>query len=202
MKLRKIYESILNEGKQVGIVYHFTSLNSAIGIIEKNWLKAYKSTKNLGQTVSTTRDKRFSKSRLNQTTSIMGDHICFVIDGNKMSNVYQVKPYDDTVYKDGTVSEPDREAFGDEQEEVWYGKRLEGDGGIKNFSNYVIKVILTRKLLNVMVDSPKKLIPVDNNQVTDKIGNVDDINVNIHQRLKSIKDFFEGKGFTVEIEKM
>lgn len=202
MKLRKIYESILGEGKQVGKVYHFTSLNNAIKIVKNDHLKGFHATKNIkGRTVSTTRDKNFSRRRGDQL-SISGADITFELDGNKLSNVYQVMPYDDTYDKDaGEYEDEDRINFGDEQEEVWYGKKLEQDVGFKNFSKYVSKVIFTKRFINKVFQKPEKLFVRGEDSITDLFGNVNDFLIDGRGKINQIKQYFEQNGYKVELEK-
>jgi hypothetical protein len=87
MKLKRILNEIIKEGKQVGTVYHFTNLYAAIKILDTDLLKADSATRNIqGITVSTTRNKTFSKQRLGQSLQISGDDVGFELDGNSMSN--------------------------------------------------------------------------------------------------------------------
>ena len=202
MKLRNILNEIINEAKQVGIVYHFTTLNNSIPIIKTNHLKAYHATKNVeGRTVSTTRDKYFSKRRGDQL-SISGADIIFVLDGNKLSNVYQVRPYDDTYdAADREYDEDDRLDFGDEQEEIWYGKNIQRDLGFRNLDRFVLKLIFTKRLVDKIFSNPKKLFITGEDQVSPIFGDVNSFELNPKEKIEEIKKWFEGKGYTVEIEK-
>lgn len=202
MKIKSIINEIIKEGKQVGIVYHFTTLNNAIMIVKSNHLKAYRATKNInGRTLSTSRDKNFSKRRGDQL-SISGADIAFVLDGNKLSNTYQVRPYDDTYDATEREYEPeDKLNFGDEQEEIWYGKKIESDVGFKNFNKYVIKVIFTKRFIDKCFFKPAKLYVVGEDKVTDLFGSSDEFELEPRKKINEIKDWFENNGFKVEIEK-
>jgi hypothetical protein len=116
---------ILTEGKQVGTLYHWTDTMSSYKIINNNFLKGYLTDTFSSQPgISFTRNKNFlsTKPKLRNKPEI-----CFVIDGDKLSNIYKIQPYQDPKIKK------------DEMEE----KVL--TDGIKNFSNYVIKVIIPKK---------------------------------------------------------
>ena len=202
MKIKSIINEIIKEGKQVGTVYHFTTLNNAIMIVNSDHLKAYRATKNINsRTLSTSRDKNFSKRRGDQL-SISGADITFVLDGNKLSNTYQVMPYDDTYdATDREYDEDDRINFGDEQEEIWYGKKLESDAGFKNFSKYVIKVIFTKRFINKCFLDPAKLFRNGEDKITDLFGSSNEFELDGRKKINEIKAWFESKGFKVEIEK-
>jgi hypothetical protein len=118
----------LNEAKQVGTVYHFTSISSALQIIADNKLG-----KN-DTTISTTRDKNFVVSG---PRAVSGNEISFILDGDKLSERYKTTPYD---YNNDNPGEE----VGDEQEETIWGKRLEKQGGIKDIKSYIKGIILTK----------------------------------------------------------
>jgi hypothetical protein len=84
---------ILNEAKQVGTLYHFTNTYNLLDILKTNKLEGSRTDN--GYVVSLTRDKdllQINKSfnlRLNNTKGID----CRIkIDGNKLSNNYQLHP--------------------------------------------------------------------------------------------------------------
>lgn len=116
---------ILNEGKQVGTLYHWTDIYHSYDIVSNDFLKGYLTDTFKDQPgISFTRDKNFIKSKPKLRNK---PEICFVIDGDKLSNSYKIQPFQDPKIKK------------DEMEE----KVL--TDGIKNFSNYVIKVIIPKK---------------------------------------------------------
>lgn len=92
---------ILNEGKQVGNLYHFTNLPSLYSILELNLmigfnLRDYYNIRELPKYlskykygISTTRDKNFSSN------SIGGMGVLIKLDGNLISNNYSVVPHSD-----------------------------------------------------------------------------------------------------------
>jgi hypothetical protein len=116
---------ILNESKQVGPLYHWTDIYSSYNIINNNFLKGYLTDTFTSQpAISFTRNKNFlqTKPKLRNRPEI-----CFVVDGDKLSNKYKIQPFQDPKIKK------------DEMEE----KVL--TNGIDNFSNYVIKIIIPKK---------------------------------------------------------
>ena len=102
---------ILNEGKQVGILYHYTENWLLQQIIESNTLLAPIS---------------FTRSKDKKTVSWIDAEVALVIDGDKLSTKYKIRPYQDR----------DEEGrFFDEMEE-----RV--DKNIVDLDKYLIKVIL------------------------------------------------------------
>jgi hypothetical protein len=116
---------ILKESKQVGPLYHWTDIYSSYNIINDNFLKGYLTDTFTSQpAISFTRNKNFlqTKPKLRNRPEI-----CFVIDGDKLSNKYKIQPFQDPKIKK------------DEMEE----KVL--TDGIDNFSNYITKIIIPKK---------------------------------------------------------
>lgn len=115
---------LLNEAKQVGPLYHWTDIYHSYDIINDNFLKGYLTDTFLSQpAISFTRSKNFLKTRPKLRNR---PEICFVVDGDKLSNNYKIQPFQDPKIKK------------DEMEEKALTK------GINNFSDYVIKIIIPR----------------------------------------------------------
>ena len=90
----------LEEGKQVGIIYHYTTFDNGLKILQSNQLKsaeAADSTKtNPIFAISFTRDKRFHNNHnVGFDVSSFGQkpQVRFTVDGNKLSNKYKIQPY-------------------------------------------------------------------------------------------------------------
>ena len=101
---------LLNEGKQVGTLYHYTENWLLKKIIESNTLLAPVS---------------FTRSKDKETVFWIGAEAALVIDGDKLSNNYKIRPYQ---------SYDEEERFFDEMEE-----RV--DKNIINLDRYIIKII-------------------------------------------------------------
>ena len=88
------FKEYLEEGKQVGIVYHYTTLDSLRQILHMNTLKSagYLDNKDA---ISVTRDKNFHK-RIFATG--VPTEIRITLDGNKLSHNYKIRPYHDLKY--------------------------------------------------------------------------------------------------------
>jgi hypothetical protein len=117
---------LLNEGKQVGTLYHFTNSESLSDILKNNTLEAtygdYGKTNHKaisGASISFTR----SPNRNNFPLAVDSDCV-LVIDGNKLSNNYKIIPYSE------------QEAEFDEMEERIYNKN------IINLNKYLLKVVM------------------------------------------------------------
>jgi hypothetical protein len=105
---------ILNEGKQVGILYHYTENWLLQQIIESNTLLSPVS---------------FTRSKDKTTVFWIGAECALVIDGNKLSNNYKIRPYQ---------SRDEEDNYFDEMEE-----RV--DKNITDLNKYLIKVIFFKQ---------------------------------------------------------
>jgi len=91
---------LLKEAKQVGIIYHYTTFDNGLKILKANQLKASdaddSTNTNPVLAVSFTRDKRFHNNHnVGFDVSSFGQkpQVRFTIDGNKLSNKFNVQPY-------------------------------------------------------------------------------------------------------------
>ena len=114
----------LNEGKQVGILYHSTSESQYDNIIKQNIMKGGFININGNETVgiSTTRNKNFWYDN---------NPIQIVLDGDKISNNYKIQPYD---YWGREYDIPGNPQVRDEDEEIILTSE------IKNIKDYIISV--------------------------------------------------------------
>jgi hypothetical protein len=71
------------EGKQVGVLYHFTSPLKALGIADSGELR-----RGTRRYLSLTRDKNLSTVGVDNT-------VAFQLDGDKLSNKYSISPFAD-----------------------------------------------------------------------------------------------------------
>lgn len=123
IKLIDILKKI-NEGKQVGTLYHFTQIKNLLEIIQTNTLKA-------NSVVSGTYSKTincisFTRTPYKLFYIAQDAEAVLVVNGDKLSNRYKISPHFDW-------SSDDEE---DEMEERVCGK------DITNLDQYLIKVIL------------------------------------------------------------
>ena len=94
-------QDILKEAKQVGIIYHYTTFESGLKVLELNQLKSDHTAESTNAKpvfgISFTRDKRFNNANraVDFTNSSFGrtPQLRFTIDGNKLSNKFKVQPY-------------------------------------------------------------------------------------------------------------
>lgn len=91
---------LLNEAKQVGTIYHYTTFANGLKILNTNQLKAYhaagSTNTNPVLAVSFTRDKRFHNNHnVGFDVSSFGQkpQVRFTIDGDKLSDKYKIQPY-------------------------------------------------------------------------------------------------------------
>lgn len=215
---------LLTERKQVGTVYHFTSSRNLFKILDNNILRAARSTynfsANLGpkkhndktgivdkfyNTVSTTRDKNFVKTRVTagKKEQIGGSDFGIVLDGDKLSDTYQTMAYDETFAPDRDQDEMDdlRNLYGDEMEQLWFGKKIEADKGIKNITRYIKQIIITKKFKNKLAnyDYDSTSFP---KPFYEQYASKWDYSTTPQKKLEQMKDFIEGMyNIPVEIQK-
>jgi len=119
---------ILKEGKQVGVLYHWTDFIGSLNIISQDFLKGYLTDTFSNQSaISFTRDKNFYKGK---NKLAVKPEIAFVIDGDKLSNNYKIQPFQDPKIKKDEMEE---KAITD---------------GIKNLSKYITKIIIVKNRFN------------------------------------------------------
>lgn len=128
MKYVNSFESFLYEAKQVGTVYHYTTILALLKILDDDVL----GDKSLGKyaRVSLTRDKNFQKR-----TRIIPAECRITIDGNKLSNRYKVQPYQwNASHFSGKAATKGGEIEDQMEEEV--------QGYITGITNYIQKIDL------------------------------------------------------------
>ena len=128
IKLSNLLKEII-EGKQVGTLYHFTSLKNLSSIIENNILIASNTTDFINkklklQCISLTRTPNKTQFAISQDSEAL-----IVLDGDKLSNNYKITPYHD----------PNQYYFSDEEYDEME-ERICKD--IINLNKYIIKIIL------------------------------------------------------------
>jgi hypothetical protein len=158
---------ILNEAKQVGPLYHWTDFMGSLNIISQNFLKGYLTDTFKQPAISFTRDKNFYKGKNKLATK---PEICFVIDGDKLSNHYKIQPFQDSTIKK------------DEMEEKAITE------GIRNFSQYITKIIIIKNRFN----SSSQYSP---SQIEDKWKNVGGEG---YPNYKKYIEWLTNKGFNIE----
>jgi len=95
------FKNYLKEAKQIGILYHYTKISGLFSILKSNKLKvglspSYLTRDKVSYVVSMTRDKNFHK--INRDF-IGGVEVRLVLDGDRLSNKYKIKPYQAFLFK-------------------------------------------------------------------------------------------------------
>ncbi len=147
---------ILNEAKQVGSLYHYTSADGLKNILQSNQLKSSEE-EYMGNDlnfISFTRNKNFHKKE--QKFNVKTDYR-ITLDGDKLSDRYKIKPfayipgwnYTDNWEYDWLEDEPEsvvRDFFNatgdyDEQEErIWFKQPGQSINDIKKYILAVDKI--------------------------------------------------------------
>ncbi|MFW6247357.1 MAG: hypothetical protein ACOC22_04280 [bacterium] len=133
------FKEFLEESKQVGILYHYTNLSNLITILKQNILKTSSGMDDLRPfAVSFTRNKNFHKK--GQFLKSGWNQCRIVVDGDKLSNKYKVKPRSEIV--DGDFLK--RSKYYQEQEEF-----VKTD--IKNLLSYTKRIdIFSNKFIDTV----------------------------------------------------
>ena len=132
------FKIFYTEAKQVGILYHYTGIFSLPRIIFENKL----GTEHVNY-ISFTRDKHFHKY---DRHGIIADECRIVIDGDKLSNNYKIKPYNyfGDQSKEGIgpylSRKPHHKIFDEQEERV--------NKSITDIKQYIIKIQLFKKILD------------------------------------------------------
>lgn len=153
----KLFKKFITEAKQVGILYHYTTIGNALKITRDNRLNRSFDTDENMDFISFTRDKNFHTVEDRITSGITGLDCRFVVDGDKLTNNYKIKPYD--YYK----GEYENDELYNEYEERVIGK------DIYNFSKYVIALEINEVQLYEWIKDSEgrritKLLNIDNSE--------------------------------------
>jgi hypothetical protein len=144
LTLKNILNEIINpllESKSVGDIYHFTSFDNLIKILEQNRI-AGSEDENTPPTedtdpilyISFTRDKNFLKTH-KRTVGTLFPYVKIKFNGSKLSNNYKIEPHQ----YEGTIGKKDANV-GDEQEERLIIKK--NKSSIDNIKKYIINITL------------------------------------------------------------
>lgn len=129
MKLVELIKDILNEGKRVGNLYHFTNEESLDKILSDDKLLGsfmYEVGDAELRGVSTSRNKNLNYDRER-------NNIRITLDGDMISNNYKIKPRD---YWERVYNVPDNPQTIDEDEEVI----ITPIGYISNIKKYIVRI--------------------------------------------------------------
>jgi hypothetical protein len=90
-----LIESSLDEAKQIGAIYHYTTYKNAISIVDQDQLKSDTAVdtnnSNPKYNISFTRNKNFAAAKRNLVPG--SPRVRFIIDGDKLSNKYKIEPF-------------------------------------------------------------------------------------------------------------
>jgi len=133
---------ILFEAKQVGVIYHYTTIDNLFSIMKRNYLSSGKFEDD--NSISFTRDKLFA----NTPRTNIGTDVRLVIDGNKLSSKYKIEPYQftgsvKTNIDFGEFDFPSMTWVGDEQEERLYLPK--NKSVLDNVKDSIIKIEFPKK---------------------------------------------------------
>jgi hypothetical protein len=133
----KPFKEFITEAKQVGIIYHYTYIENLVAITDTQTLRPMEY-----DGISFTRNKNLHRT----ADGSIGEEARFIIDGNKLSNDYKVRPFN--YFNDNRIpGENDTKYFHnpdtDEAEEVVKEP-------IKELSRYVLKLEIEEESLHAI----------------------------------------------------
>ena len=167
-RVRKLEKLLINEGKQVGTLYHICDVKQFIKyVLPKDQLKAsgkyYNGLYKGNDYISFTRNKYYTL--VHDLSDYSGVFIRLVIDGDRLSDNYRVGPYNDVQFDIETGEFLDLPSDGDDAPK--YREQEEAvKGPINNLSRYLKEVQidiadLSDNTLKVLKSSAKKLAAVN-----------------------------------------
>lgn len=96
----KLFGEFVNDSKQVGTIYHYTTFKNGLKILQSNEQKGSDAADSTNAkpvfAVSFSRDKRFHNNHnVGSDVSSFGQRpqVRFTVDGDKLSNKFKVQPY-------------------------------------------------------------------------------------------------------------
>jgi hypothetical protein len=124
---------LIQSGKNIGDLYHFTSLYHLIYIINDDQIKG---------PVSLTRNQYFNRTE----RYIATEPECKIrLDGNSLSDTYKIKPYHDQKYFDGNEFE---DLKGDKFEPVDYESEERVDRTISPVKMYIKDITIYEEMVD------------------------------------------------------
>lgn len=186
----KTIHELLNEGKQVGTLYHFTTIISACKIMENDEIKGGYRGEFDSWGISFTRDKNFSQKG---KRIIGGTGVVFVVDGDKLSNKYKIAPFQYLGNAKDKAMIAYKKQVGDEMEELL---NLGQKRKLENFSKYIIKVIF-----DINQITKEGMNGWDKEYITKLFNYKKYEEDDVYTIINSAIDFFEQKKIKIEIKK-
>ena len=139
------FKTFYTEGKQVGVIYHYTSFGFLLGILTANQIgKGISTAGRLHTPISFTRDKHFHKAT---RIGVLTDNARIVLDGDRIANNYKIEPYDywrDPKRNRYTINDlpKHQEEYDEKEEKMWTP--------LQNLDRYIIKIELFKEKLDDM----------------------------------------------------
>lgn len=169
-------EEELNEGKQVGKLYHYTTLDNLSKIIKSNSLHPGHTGHGEFNYVSTTRSKEKDQFGISETSDVV-----LVLDGDKISHNHKIIPHHDIEtgeYDDITYTDKEGNQIGVPDWDKWDGDGEKGSvpmkrygafdemeelivGGVYPLDKFLLKVILYKTNDKIKILLKSKNIPYE-----------------------------------------
>ena len=138
----------LLESKQVGIIYHYTTFNSGLKILQSNQLKSSDAADSTNAkpvfAISFTRDKQFHNNHnVGFDVGSFGQkpQVRFTVEGDKLSNQYKIGPYAQGGKRGGVFSKG--------------GRSFEAEERVISDKQFTIPLLPYLKSIDILVEYKK-----------------------------------------------
>ena len=137
MKYLKSYTQI-NEAKQVGLLYHVTSMDGFHNIVNSNFI--FKSQLNSGIKGKGEASISFSRKPKGDFMPTLGRMVRFNVDGDKLSHKYKIVPYADRKSLSGNYGRREYASQYDEAETILVTQKDGNYGKPVDLKPYIIRI--------------------------------------------------------------
>lgn len=177
----KTYNEFINEEKQVGTIYHYTSLQNFFSIIKDDELLSTGPDSISQHFISFTRNKNLHKNT--KINSLSGMTIAFEVDGTKLSNKYKIHPIN-FFNKLGKNKHPD-----EDEERLEFDKQ----SSINPLSKYINKILIVKSNFEKQIE---KIVEIqykkyNKNSEIVKVRGGQEFTINLTSVEKYKKTFFD-----------
>ena len=175
---------ILKEAKQVGIIYHYTTFEAGLKILQSNQLKSSDADDSTNAkpvfAISFTRDKQFHNNHnVGFDVGSFGQkpQVRFTVEGDKLSNQYKIGPYAQGGKRGGVFSKG--------------GRSFEAEERVISDKQFTIPLLPYLKSIDILVEYKKP------NKNSDWI---EDIDYDLYAHISSdLIEFAQNKGILINL---
>lgn len=191
-------QEFINEAKQIGTIYHFTTLNGLKSLLNKDELNKFGcdilTFYSHNSYLSTTRNYALSTDMYNNDFPLAKYNVRIAIDGSKLSNKYKIKPVAGYTLNDKDIFNQDKNFGRVKRSTVEYEEVVCPLKGTKYFAlkDYIIEIqilpsfsdiedidklksILKKLKVNIPINTGRKFKPLKESEYESKVFEMFDI---------------------------